>query len=94
MTTRPAIGLLRACGPAVGLARFARVPVLALCITFSVAGCTTQQTYNSAQSWQRNECHRQVDTIERERCIAGTTMTYDDYRRRRDRPQQATGTGE
>lgn len=70
------------------------MPVLALCITFSVAGCTTQQTYNSAQSWQRNECQRQVDTIERERCIAGTTMTYDDYRRRRDRPQQATGTGE
>jgi hypothetical protein len=52
-------------------------------------GCTTQQAYSSAQAWQRNECNRQVEQTARERCLAGTGMSYDDYRRRtEDGPKQ------
>jgi hypothetical protein len=45
-------------------------------------GCTWQQAYDTAQAWQRNACLRIMDTQERERCLAGTRMSYEDYRRR------------
>jgi hypothetical protein len=41
------------------------------------------------QGWQRNACSRVVDAIERERCVASTTTSYDDYRRQRNRPDDA-----
>ena len=50
------------------------------------AGCSTRQAYDSAQGWQRNACNRIVDAIERERCVASTTTSYDDYRRQRTAP--------
>ena len=60
-----------------GLSAAAIVAVLAL-----VTGCTWQQAYSSAQMWQRNACDRRVDQYERERCLANTTTSYDDYQRR------------
>jgi hypothetical protein len=48
--------------------------------TLSVTGCTWQQAYSAAQSWQRNACHRLVEQTERERCLSNTNMTYQDYR--------------
>lgn len=56
-----------------------------------VAGCSTRQAYDSAQGWQRNACNRIVDAIERERCVAATVTSYDDYRRQRDDPGAAPG---
>jgi len=61
----------------------------ALCIAIAVAaaaavGCTTQQAYSSMQAWQRNECNRQVEQTAREQCLARTSMSYDDYKRRTD----------
>lgn len=50
------------------------------------AGCSTRQVYDTAQGWQRNACARVVDAIERERCIASTATSYDDYRRQRQAP--------
>jgi len=47
----------------------------------AAAGCTTQQAYFSAQTWQRNECNKLVEQNERERCLARTNMSYDDYQR-------------
>jgi len=45
------------------------------------SGCTTEQAYNSAQAWQRNECNKIVDSIERERCLERTNTGYGDYKR-------------
>lgn len=60
----------------------ASVPA-ALVVAAVVAGCSLRQAYDSAQGWQRSACSRVVDAIERERCLASTTTTYDDYRRQR-----------
>ena len=49
------------------------------------AGCSWQQAYASAQGWQRNACYRIVDATERDLCLGGTNMTYDEYRRRSER---------
>jgi len=45
-----------------------------------LAGCTSQQLYSSAQSWQRNECNRIFDKQERERCMGSTSKTYEEYK--------------
>ena len=49
-------------------------------VILSVTGCTWQQAYSAAQSWQRNACNRLVEQTERERCLGNTNMTYQDYR--------------
>jgi hypothetical protein len=82
MLLRPAPGERRRTG------RWASVPA-ALLIAAVVAGCSLRQAYDSVQGWQRNACSRVVDAIERERCVASTTTSYDDYRRQRNRPDDA-----
>ena len=47
----------------------------------AAAGCSWQQAYSTAQGWQRNQCYRLPDQSERERCLANTATSYDDYRR-------------
>lgn len=49
-------------------------------VSILLAGCTSQQLYSSAQSWQRNECSRVFDKLERERCMASTSKTYEEYK--------------
>jgi hypothetical protein len=63
------------------IAGAAMKPALFAFVVSIASGCTMQQAYHSAQSWQRNECNRVVDSGERERCIESTTMRYDDYKR-------------
>ena len=53
-------------------------------IAIAAAGGTTRQTRNAMQTWQRNECNRIVEPTEHERCLAGTTTSYEDYRRQTD----------
>ena len=60
--------------------------VLSLLVVAIGAGCSARQAYDSAQGWQRNACNRIVDAIERERCIASATTSYDDYHRQRTAP--------
>lgn len=48
---------------------------------FMLAGCSWQQAFLSAQGWQRNQCYRLPEQIDRERCLANSSMSYDDYRR-------------
>ena len=49
-----------------------------------LSSCSTQQVYGVGQAWQRNECYRIVDAQEHGRCMAGTRMSYDEYKRRTD----------
>jgi hypothetical protein len=51
------------------------------CLLAGLAGCTAQQLYASGQSWQRNQCFRLVDSIQRHQCLASTWMPYDQYKR-------------
>jgi len=68
MTRQPTWGLLCAAGA----------------IAIAASGCTTRQTYNAMQAWQRNECNRIVEQSEHERCLARTTTSYEDYQRQTD----------
>ena len=54
------------------------VTVLSACC---LTACSWQQAYNAAQGWQRNTCLKILDAQERERCMASTSMSYDDYKR-------------
>jgi len=60
--------------------RISILPVVML-----VAGCSWQQGYLSAQGWQRNQCQKLPDQTERERCLANTAMSYDQYRRQSEK---------
>jgi hypothetical protein len=58
--------------------------VFALSATFVLAAfsaCSAEQMYGSGQAWQRNQCSRMPDKAEADRCAAGTTRTYDTYKR-------------
>jgi hypothetical protein len=57
---------------------------LALLAGLAAAGCSWEQAYYAAQTWQRNECQRKVDAGERERCLAQTATSYEGYRRQRE----------
>ena len=61
---------------------------MAMAIAVAATGCSSwQQTlYYSGLNWQRNECQRIPDTLDRERCLKQTDMTYEDYQREIQRP--------
>jgi hypothetical protein len=53
----------------------------ALTLAVSLAyGCTSEQVYNSAQGWRRNECYKLADLAQRERCLKEADRPYDAYR--------------
>jgi hypothetical protein len=54
---------------------------IAIAMPLALSGCTSQQTYYSAQAWQRNECGKIVDQGEYQRCMSKTNTSYDDYKR-------------
>jgi hypothetical protein len=54
---------------------------IAVIVLASAAGCSSRQLYDSAQGWQRNECHRMQDAAERAQCLSSTATSYDDYKR-------------
>ena len=55
--------------------------LIALGITPYLSGCSSQQIYNTGQAWQRNECSKIADAQERNRCMASTNTSYEDYKR-------------
>lgn len=55
--------------------------VLAPIVPLLFAGCSTQQAYDMGQAWKRNECFRINDTQERNRCMASTSTSYEEYQR-------------
>jgi membrane protein DedA with SNARE-associated domain len=46
--------------------------------------CSSQQTYASGQTWQRNECNKIIDMQERQRCVAKANDSYDSYQKQVD----------
>ena len=55
--------------------------LLALVLAASLApGCTSEQVYNAAQGWRRNECYKIGDLAQRERCLKEADRPYGVYR--------------
>ena len=54
-------------------------PLLLLAASLA-GGCTSEQVYNSAQGWRRNECYKIGDLAQRERCLTEANRPYDAYR--------------
>ena len=59
-----------------------RTFLLSVVLVSAPAGCSSQQVYGIGQAWQRNECYKIVDAQEHARCMASTSMSYDEYKRR------------
>ncbi len=55
------------------------VPILATVLL--LPACTTEQAYETAQAYQRNQCGRIIDKAEYDRCVANTNTNYDSYKR-------------
>ena len=47
---------------------FPTIAMVALAIAV-LDGCTSEQAYSGGQAWQRNECNRLPDSMERTRCL-------------------------
>lgn len=60
-----------------------RIPIISIAaaIGLTVSGCTAQQLYSTGQSWQRNECTRMLDQLERERCLSNANTPYEAYKK-------------
>lgn len=48
--------------------------------------CSSQYVYAGLQANQRNRCLEEVDGDTRERCLAATDRSYEDYERQRATP--------
>ena len=56
------------------------------------AACSSQQTYASGQTLQRNECNKIIDMQERQRCVAKANDSYDTYQKQVDDLKKPTRT--
>jgi hypothetical protein len=56
------------------------------------AACSSQQTYASGQTWQRNECNKIIDMQERQRCVTKANDSYDTYQKQVDDLKKPTRT--
>ncbi|MBU0602100.1 MAG: hypothetical protein KKD25_06830 [Gammaproteobacteria bacterium] len=48
-----------------------------------LAGCSSQQVYDSGQGLRRNQCDRIVDAADHARCMEAADRDYDAYQRER-----------
>jgi hypothetical protein len=56
-------------------------------LSLALSACTTEQAYNSAQSWQQIQCNKYPDKAEADRCIANAGGSYEAYKRQTE-PEQ------
>ena len=50
----------------------------------AASGCTTRQMYATGQEWQRNQCNRIIDNVERNRCLEQVNTSYENYKRQNE----------
>ena len=50
-------------------------------LAVSLPACTTKQVYDSALSWQCNQCDRIPDKAESDRCRGKANADYETYKR-------------
>lgn len=51
-----------------------------------IPACSSRYVYAGLQANQRNRCLAEADSDTRERCLAATDRSYDDYERQRATP--------
>jgi hypothetical protein len=56
--------------------------LIASLFVLPLPACTTQQAYEAAQAYQRNQCGRIPDKVEFDRCMSGANTPYDAYKRK------------
>lgn len=63
-----------------------RIPIIGIvaAIVLTITGCAAQQLYTTGQAWQRNECYRMLDQLERERCLSNANTPYETYKKQSD----------
>lgn len=49
-----------------------------------LAGCSAEQAYSGGQAWQRTECNRLPDGLERTRCLERADTAYETYRKEKE----------
>lgn len=54
---------------------------VSMAFAFGLTGCSTQQLYTTGKSWQRNECNRLMDQLDRDRCLSSTSISYETYKK-------------
>jgi len=54
-----------------------RTALPALCLS----ACSSEQAYNAAQGWQRQQCGGIADKAEFDRCVSRAGDGYDSYKR-------------
>jgi len=50
-------------------------------VAFLLAGCSSQQLYDSAAGWRENECNKILETPRRERCLKEARQSHEEYRK-------------
>lgn len=53
----------------------------AILIVLSQAGCSAQHLFATGQAYQRDQCLRILDKLERDHCMAQISTDYDEYKR-------------
>jgi uncharacterized protein YxeA len=55
--------------------------ILAITLCLLLNACSSQQAFNAASTWQRNECNKITESTQRQKCMDGVNTSYDDYKR-------------
>ncbi len=56
-------------------------PIAAALGAAVLTGCAAGLLPRSGEAWQRTECAKLADAAERQRCLASTARTYEEFRR-------------
>jgi len=53
---------------------------LTIAVIGLLAGCTSEQLYNTGQEYQRTQCRNMPDKVSSDNCMEKTNTSYDDYK--------------
>lgn len=53
-----------------------------LVLSCLLPACSAEQVYGVGQAWQRNECFKISDDLERSRCLETANTPYGQYQRK------------